>query len=147
MPDLLDRLPPEFRTVRYDGAHSPDGSHDLSAGANCQRYAYAVLNWFGIHLPPWWSSELWDDTEFTQVVTQFEPLDLLLFSRDGRAYRAHVAVYAGEGRALHLAKSVGRPVVWTLKQFAERPEYRVLVGAKRAVGAGLVVSQDGSETR
>ena len=69
--------------MRYDGARIPDGSHDLSAGANCQHYAYAVLAQFGLHLPPWRSSELWADMQATRRVTDFEPLDLLLFSRKG----------------------------------------------------------------
>nr|WP_295891970.1 hypothetical protein [uncultured Devosia sp.] len=50
MDDLLTTLPPRFRAVRYDGAKIPDGSHDLSDGANCQRYAYAALAHFGIAL-------------------------------------------------------------------------------------------------
>ena len=132
MPDLLDRLPPHFRTVPYEGSRIPDGDHDLASGANCQRYAYAVLAQFGIALPPWRSSELWADTELTQRVTDFVPLDLLLFTPDGEPFGAHVAVYAGEGRALHLCKSVGHPVVWTLEQFATRPEYRLLIGGKRS---------------
>jgi lipoprotein Spr len=133
MPDLLEGLPPQFRTVRYDGARTADGSHDLTAGANCQRYAYAVLAQLGIDLPPWYSSDLWADADLTLSVDEFEPLDLLLFSADGKPFGAHVAVYAGDGRALHLAKSVGHPALWTLSQFLERPEYRVLIGAKRAL--------------
>ena len=130
---MLDRLPAEFRTVRYDGARIPDGTHDLSAGANCQRYAYAVLAHFGRRLPPWRSSDLWADTEVARTVTDFELLDLLLFGPDGEPFGAHVAVYAGGGRALHLCKAVGRPVVWSLEQFAARPEYRVLIGGKRVL--------------
>jgi cell wall-associated NlpC family hydrolase len=129
--DLLDRLPAEFRTVRYDGARIPDGLHDLTAGANCQLYAYAVLAQFGLHLPPMRSSELWADTKATRQVADFEPLDLLLFSPDGEAFGAHVAVYAGKGGALHLCKAVGQPAIWSLEQFADRPEYRVLIGGKR----------------
>ena len=132
MPDLPDRLPPQFRTVPYEGSRIPDGDNDLAAGANCQRFAYAVLAQFGIVLPPWRSSELWADTELTQRVTDFEPLDLLLFGPAGEPFGAHVAVYAGEGRALHLCKSVGHPVVWLVEQFATRPEYRVLIGGKRS---------------
>lgn len=131
---MLDRLPAEFRSVRYDGARIPDRSRDLSDGANCQLYAYAVLAQFGLCLPPWRSSELWADTEVTCPVTNFEQLDLLLFSPDGASFGAHVAVYAGEGRALHLCKSVGQPVIWSLDQFADRPEYRVLIGGKRLSG-------------
>lgn len=50
MDDLLTTLPPRFRAVRYHGAKIPDGSHDLSDGANCQRYVYAALAHFGIAL-------------------------------------------------------------------------------------------------
>ena len=133
MSELLSTLPVQFRTVRYDGARIPDGRHDLSAGANCQLYAYAVLAHFGIDLPPWRSSELWNDEQLTLGVTEFEPLDLLLFSRTGEAFGAHVAVYAGAGQALHLCKSVGQPALWSLAEFAERPEYGVLLGGKRAL--------------
>ena len=135
MLDLLDRLPAEFHTVRYDGARIPDGTHDLSQRANCQLYAYAVLAQFGLHLPPLRSSELWADAEETQRVTEIETLDLLLFSPDGASFGAHVAVYAGEGHALHLCKSAGQPVIWSLQQFAVRPEYRVLIGGKRCNAA------------
>ena len=133
MDDLLATLPPRFRAVRYDGAQVPGGRNELSSGANCQRYAYAVLAHFGIELPPWRSSELWADAERTRRVTRFEPLDLLLFSGDGQPYGAHVAIYAGEGQVLHLAKSVGRPAIWSLAAIAARQEYGVLVGGKRAL--------------
>jgi cell wall-associated NlpC family hydrolase len=130
---LLDRLPRPFAAVRYSGARLPDGVNALDDGANCQRYAYAVLAQFGIGLPPWRSSELWADEALTERHARgFAPLDLLLFSPDGDAFGAHVGVYAGEGQVLHLAKSVGRPALWTLAEFAERPEYRILLGAKRA---------------
>lgn len=130
---LLDALPSAFHTVHYDGSRIPDGQHGLEAGANCQRYAYAVLAHFGIDLPPWRSSELWADRQTTVPVETFAPLDLLLFSRDGAAFGAHVAVYAGQGRALHLARRVGRPVLWSLASFAQDPAYRVLLGGKRAL--------------
>jgi cell wall-associated NlpC family hydrolase len=133
MSDWLATLPPGFRTVGYDGAQIPDGSHDLSRGANCQRYAYAVLAHFGIDLPPWRSSELWADATLTESVTTFEPLDLLLFNPTDEPYGAHVAIYAGAGQALHLAKSVGRPAIWSLAEFAAQPSYRVLIGGKRAL--------------
>ena len=134
MNDLLATLPVRFRTVRYDGAKVPDGRHDLSGGANCQRYAYAVLAHFGIQLPPWRSSELWADVTLTEQVTAFQPLDLLLFNPADEPYGAHVAIYTGEGQALHLAKSVGQPTIWSLVEFAERPQYRVLIGGKRFRG-------------
>jgi cell wall-associated NlpC family hydrolase len=133
MSDFWDTLPPRFRTVGYAGAQVPDGSHDLSHGANCQRYAYAVLAHFGIELPPWRSSELWADVMLTERVTEFQPLDLLLYNPTDEPYGAHVAIYAGAGQALHLAKSVGHPVIWSLAEFAEQPQYRVLIGGKRTL--------------
>lgn len=117
----------------YNGAAVPDGSHDLTAGANCQRYAYAVLAHFDLSLPPWWSSELWQDTALTIAVTTFEPLDLLLFNRTDEPFGAHLGVYAGQGGVLHLAKSVGIPAIWPVVEFARRDEYRVLVGGKRVL--------------
>ena len=133
MDGLLATLPVRFRAVHYDGAKIPDRSHDLADGANCQRYAYAVLAHFGVELPPWRSSELWADEALTEAVTVLEPLDLLLFNRTEEPFGAHVAVYAGQGQALHLAKSVGQPALWSLAEFAERPECRVLIGGKRAL--------------
>lgn len=131
MDDLLTGLPTRFHSVRYESSRIPDGRHDLSGGANCQLYAYAVLANFGIQLPPWRSSELWTDAELTRGVTSFEPRDLLLFNRSAEPFGAHIAVYAGSGQALHLAKSVGQPAVWALEQFAVREEYSVLIGGKR----------------
>lgn len=95
--------------------------------------AYAVLAHFGLELPPFRSSNLWEDRKWTEPVSGFEPLDLLLFSLDGNAYGAHVAVYAGAGWALHMASPVGLPAQWTLTEFAAREEYRVLIGGKRVL--------------
>ena len=133
MNDLLCALPAGLRTVRYDSAKIPDRSHDLSHGGNCQSYVYAVLAHFGIDLPPWRSSELWADATLTEKVTAFEPLDLLLFNRTEDPFGAHVALSAGAGEALHLSKSVGRPAIWSLAEFAARDEYRVLIGGKRVL--------------
>lgn len=135
MTGLLDQLPIGFQKVPYNGAAIPDGRHDLSAGANCQRYAYAVLAHFGQSLPPWWSSELWEDTTWTFVVTTLEPLDLLLFNRTDDPFGAHLGVYSGQGAVLHLAKSIGIPALWPLTEFTQREEYRVLIGGKRLRGA------------
>ena len=75
--------------------------------------------------------------EATRQVTDFEPLDLLLFGPEGEPFGAHVAVYVGDGQALHLCRSVGQPVIWPLEQVADRPEYRVLIGGKRISAASL----------
>lgn len=126
-------IPMQFLGVPYNAAIHPGVAHpaDLSTGANCQVFAYALLAYFGIILPPLRSSELWADTEHSRQVTDFQPLDLLLFGKTSDAFGAHVAVYAGEGRAIHLSRAVGLPVEWAISDFATYESYRVLIGGKR----------------
>jgi hypothetical protein len=88
---------------------------------------------FGRQVPYFRSSNLWDDTEHTITVDQYQPLDLLLFSPTHNAWGAHVAVHVGNDRAIHLSRRVGLAAVWPLAQFAEYPQYRVLLGGKRAL--------------
>jgi cell wall-associated NlpC family hydrolase len=126
-------LPPAFMDVRYVAARYPGapGVAGLAGGANCQQYAYELLRHFGRAIGDFRSSELWRDDVETERVTELEPLDLLLFNDTDDPYGAHVAVYLGDGKAVHLSKQVGRPAVWALEDFGRRPEYRVLIGAKR----------------
>jgi len=126
-------LPAHFLTIRYNAAIHPGVAHptDLSTGANCQVFAYALLAHFGISFPPLRSSELWADTEHSCVVTEFQPLDLLLFGKTADAFGAHVAVCVGEGRAVHLSRAVGLPVEWPIEDFAAHENYRVPIGGKR----------------
>jgi hypothetical protein len=105
----------------------------IETGANCQNFAYELLRHFGRHVPNLRSSNLWDDRERTIVADAYQPLDLLLFNRTRDAWGAHVAAYVGKERAIHLSRRVGLAAVWSLAQFAIRPEYRMLIGAKRAL--------------
>lgn len=133
-------LPPHFWLVRYNGLRYPGapGDRGLESGANCQRFAYEVLRHFGLNLPDLRSCDLWDDTEVTEYVsTNHQPLDLLLWSRTGATYGAHVGVYLGDERAVHLSKRVGVPAVWPLAKFERFPEYLVFIGAKRVLQTGL----------
>ncbi|MCX5661298.1 MAG: NlpC/P60 family protein [Planctomycetota bacterium] len=128
-------IPDEFMAVRYVAARIPDGAgiELLGDGANCQRFAYAFLAHHGIVLPPFRSSDLWDDRGETSVATTFEPLDLLLFHARPEAYGAHVTVYVGDGRVLHLAAHRGSPTVETLAEVQGHERHRLLIGAKRAL--------------
>ena len=90
-----------------------------------------MLQHFGIAIPPFRSSELWADEELTRRVSDYRPHDLLLFNRTEDAWGAHVAVFVGDGKAIHLCASEGRPVIWRLEEFAMRAEYAVLLGGKR----------------
>ena len=91
---------------------------------------------FGRTISNFRSSDLWDDTRETMRVTgPLEPLDLLLFNPAADPYGAHVGVYLGEGRAIHLAKRVGAPAVWPLARFTTERGYEILIGAKRVIAA------------
>ncbi len=126
-------IPERFWTVHYNGKCIPNDDHDLSKGANCQRFAYALLAENGLALPPLRSSDLWNDTEHTKRVLELEPLDMLLFHRVEDAYGAHMAVYIGEDRAIHLSKRMEIPEIRELERFASDPQYRFFIGAKRAL--------------
>lgn len=130
MPAAVD-IPENFWSVHYNGACFPGAAPDMARGANCQLFAYQLLRHHGLIVPDFRSSDLWEDAEFTEAVSSPEPLDLLLFNKTARAWGAHVAVYLGDSKAIHLAKEVGCPAVWALEQFASHPLYAHFVGAKR----------------
>jgi hypothetical protein len=128
-------VPAMFWAIAYNGANFPRESvpYELTGGANCQVFAYALLEHFGIAIPPLRSSELWSDTKFTRLVSDYHPLDLLLFNRTEDAFGAHVALCVGDNQAIHLCAAEGRPVIWTLEEFASHPEYTCFLGAKRVL--------------
>jgi hypothetical protein len=129
-------VPPEFRSIPYDGDRHPGAvEFDFSQGANCQLWAYALLKHFGLDVPPFRSSELWEDAEFSEAVQRWEPLDLLLFNETESAWGAHVVVYLGDDVVAHLSRQRGLPAVCTIEELLRTPNCRVLVGAKRIKAA------------
>ena len=139
-PDLEHQLlqPPEgwpgwVTTVPYRGEAHPQAPDlpPLHLGANCQRYAYGVVNLFGRQVPPHRSSELWDDQNLTHHGCEdAKDLDLALFNDCDSAWGAHVAVIIGD-RLLHLCAEQGRPALWSWRDFAARPRYTRIVGLVR----------------
>ena len=134
-PQIQDHeIPAHFWAIHYDFAGFP--APDLSKGANCQAFAYALLRHFGRTISDLRSSDLWEDTrETVRVAGALEPLDLLLFGPTTDAYGAHIGVYLGEGRVIHLAKRVGKPVIWPIEHFARESGYEIFIGAKRVISA------------
>lgn len=132
---IADLIPEPFWQVSYNGNCLPDADDrfDLGGGANCQRFAYAVLAHFGLMVPGLRSSELWEDRHWTAVTNRIRPLDLVLFNRARTPWGAHVAVCVARNRLIHLCRSVGRPAVWSVREFLGHPEYRHLIGAKRVL--------------
>ena len=135
MPSVVSAIPQHFWDVRYDQNHDPDTPElkSIDESPNCQNFAYEILRHFGRTIPNFRSSNLWEDTQHTTVVSEYQPLDLLLFNRTEKPWGTHVALCVGDGEAIHLSKILSAPVVWPIAQFAERPEYRVLIGAKRTL--------------
>lgn len=139
MADVLARIPSDMWAIPYVGARFPGSAAvrdrpGLIDGANCQLFAYAVLELFGVFgLEPaaWRSSDLWADTRLTRRVAVAQPLDLVLFNAIDESWGAHVGVVVEEGRILHLCAEVGRPAVWSMAEFAARERYRTLLGFKR----------------
>lgn len=126
-------IPSEFFDSKYDASKYPGSGNctGIKDGANCQYFAYEFLKHFRYIVPDLRSSDLWEDIIYTKKVESFEPLDLLLFNKDSKAYSAHVGVYIGENKVLHLSKEVGCPIVWDLEDFKKYPHYKFLIGAKR----------------
>lgn len=129
-------IPMQFRKVPYEADRFPgsDETQGLESGANCQLYAYSFLRHHGLVVPNFRSSELWDDRNHTVRVEAPAFLDLVLVNSVQAAWGAHVGVHIGSGLVLHLSKKIGWPAIETLGAIMLRPEYRFLIGAKRALG-------------
>jgi murein DD-endopeptidase / murein LD-carboxypeptidase len=135
MPSIVSAIPQRFWDIRFDPDHDVDAPilKSIDESPNCQNFAYEILRHFRRTIPNFRSSNLWEDTNHTAVVSDHQPLDLLLFNRVQKAWGAHIALCVGEGDAIHLSKKLSAPVVWPIARFAEQPEYRVLIGAKRTL--------------
>jgi len=126
------KIPPEFMNIPYDPDRYPQSAKfDFEKGANCQLWAYAILNHFGVQVPPLRSSELWKDEKATETVDDFKPLDILLFNDTDNPWGAHVAVYLGDNIVAHLSQKNGFPEICTVSDMLRRPKYKILIGAKR----------------
>ena len=126
-------IPLSFLITPYDAFKHPQNSKrgDLVHGANCQHFVYEVLRHLGHKIGNFRSSELWDDTSYTKKIKKLAPLDILFFNKNEDAYGAHIALYLGNDRILHLSKEVQFPAIWSFSDFQKRKRYKNLIGAKR----------------
>ena len=131
------KMPDTFYDVEYKAERIPgvDNQSDLTLGANCQVFAYALLNENGLQVPNDRSSELWSDTSYSEFVTDFKPLDLMLYNPTNDAYGAHVGVYIGDGQVIHLSYANGKPEILPHAELLKHAKYRCFVGAKRLLKA------------
>jgi murein DD-endopeptidase / murein LD-carboxypeptidase len=75
------KIPERFHQVLYNYDRYPGapGVRGLVGGANCQQYAYEFLREFGYTIPDFRSSDLWEDTKHTGVVSELpQAFDLVL---------------------------------------------------------------------
>jgi cell wall-associated NlpC family hydrolase len=130
---VIALIPGKFLLIRYNGAHYPGSSNTkgLEGGANCQQFAYELLRYFGLSIPDFRSRELWQDTAYTHRTDTLDTFDLLLWNKNEDPYGAHVGVYVGDGKAIHLSKENVLPAIEPLEKFHDNPAYRVFIGAKR----------------
>ena len=127
-------IPEKFMAVSYAGECYPGavGVVGIEQGANCQQFAYELLRHFGRSVPDLRSSDLWADEISTERVGKFAPLDLLFFSETAESWGAHIGVYLGDGKVIHLSKQVGFPEIRDLSEFGKIELYKILLGANRA---------------
>jgi cell wall-associated NlpC family hydrolase len=59
------------------------------------------------------------------------PLDILFFNIDSDPYGAHIGIYIGSNKVVHLSEEVGYTTVWDLDEFKKRERYKCFLGAKR----------------
>lgn len=60
-------IPAALSAVRYGARSIPGCAGSIALhGANCQRFAYAVIRHYGCEIADFRSSELWADEVFTQ---------------------------------------------------------------------------------
>jgi murein DD-endopeptidase / murein LD-carboxypeptidase len=135
-----DMIAEHFWRIRYDQNHDPNTSTlpSISEGQNFRNFAYGLLKHFGFETFPFRSSNLWEDSSETCVVSdELRLLDLLLFNRTKNPWGAHVALYRGGHHAIHPSKNQSEPAIWPLAQFLELAEYRTFIGARRLRKIGV----------
>lgn len=127
-------IPDYFFDIPYKGSCYPGSPKlgDFRAGANCQVFVYQLLAHFGYPmLPDFRSSELWADQIHTLPTARVEPFDILFWNTTDNPWGAHVGMAVNQHQAIHLSKSNGKAVIWSLERFLEVPNYTVFLGGKR----------------
>ena len=126
-------IPKKYFNIKYTSSRIPGVKNqlNLTLGANCQVFAYALLKENGITIPNFRSSHLWEDDIYTEKVTKFKPFDLMLYSIAGDAYGAHVGLYIGEGKIIHLSADNVYAEIISHEDMLKNEKYSFFIGAKR----------------
>ncbi len=126
-------VPKKFLQITYNPAAKPQSNYskDLIDGANCQIFVYSILRFYKHEIPDLRSSQLWDDELFTHKVNEYQDFDILLYNDKDNAWGAHLALFIGNNKVIHLSKAVGKPEIIDYEKLRERKTYQYLLGAKR----------------
>ena len=127
-------IPDKFFKIPYNSKQYPGkkGTLNISKGANCQLFVYELLRHNGFNiLFTFRSSDLWEDTRYTEKVDTLKPFDIAFFNKFFIPYGAHLGVFLGNNTVVHLSKIVGYPVIWSIDSFKKYDNYKFFLGAKR----------------
>ncbi|MDD3793732.1 MAG: cell wall hydrolase [Candidatus Gracilibacteria bacterium] len=127
-------IPNYFINIVYNSKIIPNETkYDIiKTGANCQVFSYELLRFNNKKVPDLRSKELWEDNIYSKVIfNDFKPLDILFFNSKSEYYGAHLGVYIGNNKVLHISKDIGYPVIWEIKDFQNVEKYKFFLGAKR----------------
>lgn len=126
-------IPERFLQINYNPEVKPQSNYskDLIDGANCQIFVYSILRFYKHEIPEFRSSELWDDELFTCKVNEYQDFDILLYNNKDTAWGAHLALFIGNNKIIHLSKAIGKPEIIDCQKLQEREKYRYFIGVKR----------------
>jgi cell wall-associated NlpC family hydrolase len=132
-------VPAHFFSVQYNGRQYPGtkNTYEPFKEANCQLFAYELLRYFGKQIPDFRSSDLWEDELWTYRVSSVKPLDLFLYNSKNKSWGAHVGIYLGGDKIIHLSKEIKHPIIWSHQDFLSNSRYKFFIGAKRLCNNSL----------
>ncbi len=130
------KISKHFREVKYKRSRIPgvERQKDLWLGANCQVYAYEFLKEFNRIIPNFRSKELWEDHIYTKKIEKdFLEFDIMLYNIKNESFGAHIGLYLGENKVLHLSKDNKTPMIESHESLLSQEKYRYFIGAKRVI--------------
>jgi hypothetical protein len=127
------KIPKYIMEIKYNFKIIPNWwkYNILKTGSNCQVFSFELLRFNNKYVPDFRSSELWVDKEYSKIVKQYKPLDILFFNKDNNPYWAHLWVYIWWNKIVHNSKDIWKPIIWDIEEFKKYKNYNTIIWAKR----------------